>query len=111
MTFGGCEELTNVNYYAINCRRMGNSSNWVFYNCPNLVSLNIGNDVTNLPAYAFKGCSGITDISIPNAVSYIGDEAFSGSGSLSNVNFNATNCTYMGSEESPVFSNCTALMS
>ena len=105
--FGYCSELTSVNYNATNCTSMGGS---VWYNCPLLTTLIIGENVTNIPEEAFEYCSSLTEITIPNSVTSIGEYAFRGCSGLRSVNFNATNCTYMGSSNmgSPFYS-CTSL--
>ncbi len=60
--------------------------------------------VTALANEAFFGCSGLTTVTIPNSVTSIGNRAFGYCRGLTTVNFNATNCTSMGSsvwENSP----------
>jgi hypothetical protein len=42
-------------------------------------------------------------------VTSIGEMAFSGCSALTEVNYNATNCTYMGSSSNPVFYGCSSL--
>ncbi|MBQ6275699.1 MAG: leucine-rich repeat domain-containing protein, partial [Bacteroidales bacterium] len=107
--FGNCSGLTIVNFNATNCTTMGSSSSPVFNNCTSLSTLNIGENVANIPAYSFHGCSGLTSVTIPNSVTSIGVQAFEYCNGLTTVNFNATNCTSMGSSSSPVFNNCTSL--
>jgi hypothetical protein len=85
-TFYGCSGLTTVNYNAINCTAIGDygySYYPAFSGCSNITTLNIGEEVETIPAYAFYGWSGLTT-----------------------VNFNAINCTTMGSSSYPVFSGC-----
>ena len=79
--FHGCIGLSTVDFNAINCTFAGlDDYNRAFYGCNNISTVNIGNDVTIIPAYLFYGCSGLTSIIIPNSVISIGDNAFSGSG-------------------------------
>ena len=84
--------------------RIGQSA---FKNCPDLTEITIPNSVTTIGDYAFKDCTGLTSVSIPNSVTSIGDCAFSGCTGLTTINFNATNCTTMGSSSYPVFYGCT----
>ena len=107
--FYGCSGLTTVNFNATNCMTMGDRSNLVFSGCTSLATLNIGESVTNIPAYAFCNCSGLTSVTIPNSVTSIGEIAFGGCAGLTTINFNAINCTSMGSSSNPVFSGCTSL--
>ena len=59
--FSYCSGLTSVNFNATNCTSMPHSSQCVFTGCTSLSTLNIGENVTNIPNYAFLGC-GLTDI-------------------------------------------------
>ena len=129
--FYGCTGLTTLNFNATNCTTVGSSGNLVFGNCTNLTTVNIGNNVTRIPAYAFSGCNKITSINNPNSVTTIGeyafngcsgivgvltihqnitsigDRAFYGCSGITTVNFNATNCTTMGSSGNAVFGSCS----
>ena len=83
---------------------------FAFNNCIGLTSLTIGNSVTAIGRYAFDSCSGLTGaLTIPNSVMYIGNSAFHDCSGLTTVNFNATNCTYMGDRSTyvdVVFGGC-----
>ena len=107
--FAGCTSLALVNYNAINCTEMGNESNPVFSGCTNLSVLNIGGNVTNIPAYGFAGCSSLASVTIPKNVTSIGKFAFQNCSNLTLVNFNATNCSDMMQSDTyhAVFSGCT----
>ena len=104
--FRNCSELTSVNFNATNCTTMGSSDRSVFSGCASLSTLNIGENVTNIPNNAFQNCNGLTSVTIPNSVTSIGNSAFFGCSGLTTVNFNATNCTSMGLS---VWSGCSSL--
>ena len=103
--FRYCTGLTSV--------VIGNSvtsiGNLAFYNCPGLTSITIPNSVTSIGGNAFAYCKGLTSVVIGNSVTSIGIYAFLDCNGLTSVEFNAENCTTMGSSSSPVFNNCTAL--
>ncbi|MBR3671594.1 MAG: leucine-rich repeat protein [Spirochaetia bacterium] len=152
--FGGCTNIETVNFNATNCASMGVSHHYAFYGCSNFSTLNIGNNVKNIPPYAFYGsklsdltipnsvttirdyafayirgltnlaipnsvtsigsnafigCSGLTSLSIPSSVTSIGQSAFSNCTNIETVNFNAVNCTSMGSSDNPAFSGCSKI--
>ena len=83
--FARCSNITTLNYNAIN----SNASNaymdygWLEY-CPNLHTLNIGENVQMIPDNAFYGgwsdLSFTGDLVIPNSVTTIGENAFRGNG-------------------------------
>ena len=81
--FYNCPALTTVNFNATNCTTMQTGMNSSVFSSgtnggsPPIVTLNIGENVTNIPNYAFKRCDNLTcDITIPDAVTSIGTYAF-----------------------------------
>ncbi len=74
-----------------------------------LTSVTIPNTVTTIGYQAFYYCTTLTSITIPESVDSIGNEAFYNCSNMTTVNFNATNCTYMGDSNHPVLKNCNAL--
>lgn len=130
--FSDCTNLSTVNYNAPNCARIGSEEDPVFQNCSALKTVNIGAQVKKIPTYAFYGCTGLENLTIPNHVTEIGGFAFKGCASLTEitipasvtsiggcafadctklaaVNYNAPNCSQIGSDYNPVFQNCTGL--
>ena len=128
MAFAYCYNLQIVNYNAINCTTTVGINLPVFYKDTAFKTLNIGNNVKNIPNDAFKSCSGLTSVAIPNGVisiesmafydcsnltsviipnsiTSIGQSAFSGCSSLISVTI-PENTTSIGSN---TFLNCTSL--
>ncbi len=133
--FSGCSNLIKLDFNAENCTTMGSLATPTspsFYNCWKLTTINIGDDVKIIPDYAFSGCSyvtalnigknvvsigkssfvnfDITSVTIPESVTSIGDGAFNSCSSLSEFNFNARNCSYMGSSSFPSLIDCQQLV-
>ena len=105
--FYGCAGLVGIDFNAINCTTMGSLWCPVFQSCTSLSTINIAENVINIPDYAFYKCTGISSIILPSSVSSIGKCAFKDCSSLNTVYFNATNCTVMGNPANPVFLNCS----
>ncbi|MBR5984123.1 MAG: leucine-rich repeat protein [Bacteroidales bacterium] len=82
--------------------------NHTFYGATCLTSATIGNSVVSIGKSAFCYCSGLTTVTISNSVDSIATYAFSECSGLTSVNFNATNCTTMGSSNYPAFKDCNA---
>ena len=103
--FSECSGLTSV--------VIGNSvtsiGNCAFYGCSGLTSIEIPNSVTSIGGSAFYKCTGLTSVVIGKSVTSIGGDAFSYCSGLTSVEFNAENCTSMGSSSFPVFRCCEAL--
>ena len=117
--FSGCDGLTEVNisdlsawckiYFSNPGANPLYSAEKLKLNGSEIKDLVIPNDVTEIKNYAFRNCSGLTSITIPNSVTSIGESAFSSCTGLTSVNYNAENCTSMGSSSFPVFSGCSKL--
>ena len=60
-----------------------------------LNAINIPDGVTGIGGGAFSGCESIQSIEIPESVETIGSSVFEGCLSLTEVTWNATNCSYM----------------
>ncbi|MBO7231137.1 MAG: leucine-rich repeat domain-containing protein, partial [Bacteroidaceae bacterium] len=103
--FRNCSGLTSIEI-PTSVTSIGEAA---FRNCSGLTSIIIPNSVTSIGSSAFEGCTGLTSITIPNSVTSIGNGAFNGCAELISVEFNAENCTSMGSSSSLVFADCTSL--
>jgi hypothetical protein len=134
--FNSCAGLTTINFNAINCSKMGDSSSYpftVFSGCTKLTNLNIGSNVTNIPDYAFYYSTGLTSVSISDAVLNIGKSSFYGCTGITNIiigsgvktidswafvnctnltslMYNAANCVSAGNSSSYIFKGCSSLV-
>ncbi len=73
-------------------------SDYAFYNCDSLTSIEIPNSISNIGRSAFQGCAKLTSVIIGNNVS-IGDFVFNDCTSL---NYNIKdNCKYLGNSGNP----------
>jgi hypothetical protein len=88
--FAGCNNLHTINFNATNCPYINYDTyqhyESVFTNLP-LTILNIGDNVTSIPAYAFCNCSNLSTVFIPNSVTSIGTNAFY---FVRNIQYNGT---------------------
>jgi hypothetical protein len=62
----------------------------MFYESPNLTSINIPNSITSIPHSFFQGCKSLTNITIPKSITGIGSQAFVGCFSLKTIICNPT---------------------
>ena len=90
--FSGCLGLSTVNFNATNCSAMGgdycamsNPEYMVFWNCPSLSTVNIGDNVLKIPQNAFLNCESLISVNMGNSVSRIGGNAFSGCRGLTTI--------------------------
>ena len=60
-------------------------SDSAFYECYNLLQVNLPNSITSIGKYAFFKCNKLTSITIPNSVTSIGKYAFGGCEKLSSI--------------------------
>ncbi|MBQ4558386.1 MAG: leucine-rich repeat protein [Clostridia bacterium] len=61
-----------------------------FYNCANIITVNLPNTVESIDSHAFNGCTGLTTINLPNSLKTISNFAFSGCTSLTSISLPAS---------------------
>ncbi len=91
--FGNCSNLTTLNLNATNWTTGTGSS---IVSGPSFTTLNIGNNVTNIPEYAFYRCTTLTSVTIGTNVTNIGRCAFIGCSGITTVYYKARNCNIVG---------------
>lgn len=124
--FDGCQSLEHIDYNAERAEIFTDpEERRSIFTLPSLVSVTLGPDVKEIPAYAFsgcnrlsavnipvktevigkfafQGCAGLKKIIIPENVKNIGGGAFMGCASLTDIQFNAANCINMKTVEKGV---------
>lgn len=63
---------------------------YAFYECSNLIDVQIADSVTRIGKSSFSSCK-FTDIDIPNSITFIDNYAFGGCSSLTDVYYSGTN--------------------
>lgn len=112
--FRNCTGLKVVNFNAERCYYMGYNQYDklcpVFWECSNISTINIGENVKNIPNAAFYGCTGVTEITIPESVESMGMCSFASCSSLSVVNMNSSLKRQTGDiDTNPFFRDCDSL--
>jgi len=92
--FRNCTNLTSVTL----SDRLTSIWSFVFYSCTNLTSVTIPDSVTMILNNAFA-YSGLTSITIPKNVTSIDEGAFSGCKSLTAINVDTVNTTYISQDD------------
>ena len=82
-------------------------SNYAFYKCSSLTSIEIPNSVTSIGSAAFENCDLLTSIVIPNSVTSIGSWAFYNCTSLTSIVIPDS----VTSIDNDAFENCSSLTS
>ena len=79
MTFYNNQIITKV-IMPDTVETMGNGYDYppfgVFFDCSNLLEIELSNNLTTIPSYAFFRCRSLTSITIPDSVTSIGEGAF-----------------------------------
>ena len=101
--FYNCSNLTSITL-SDNVTSIDNSA---FSKCTSLTSITIPDNVTSIGSYTFQNCTSLTSITIPDNVTSIGNYAFSNCSALTSVTI-GDSVTSIGSY---TFQNCTSLTS
>ena len=106
--FKGCANLETVNYYPVTVNTTtGHLDNPPFINCPKFKNLNIGEDVTEIPAYLFSWAQ-IEKLIIPDNVEALHNDCFASCGMLAEIrlgkNLNHIECASFAFGSSPALS-------
>ena len=80
----------------INLKTVNKINGYAFYNCEDLLSVELPDGVTAIGEFAFYGCINLKSVLIPNNVNSIGERAFSNCRSLTSVKI-PESVTSMGS--------------
>ena len=100
--FSHCTGLTTVNWNATECTSVGSFNTApIFSTCPNLATVNIGDNVKIIPSDAFKDCSGLTSVTIGGGVTSIGNYVFDGCSRLTSITFNGTKAQWRAIKKGP----------
>ena len=92
--FRNNQEITSFEEFEffLGLKNLGDNS---FWECSNLHSIKIPNNVKSIGRAAFHCCGNLTDLILPNGLTYIGREAFSSCENLAELNL-PNSLTYIG---------------
>ena len=82
MSFTSCDGLTSVDIPDGVAAEIGANA---FFECRNLTSVTIGDDVIGIGAGAFSNCRDLSDLTLGDSIGYISSHAFDGCRSLTSV--------------------------
>ncbi len=99
--FYNCSNLTSI-MLGENVTSIGS---YAFFDCSSLTSITIGSGVTSIGNYAFYNCSSLTSITIPSSVTSIGSSAFRYCSKLTSITI-GSGVTSIGSS---AFDSCSRL--
>lgn len=106
--FGNLTNLSTINWNVkspTGYYEEGGSTYPIFYGCPNVTTVNLSEDVIEIPKAFCYGMEQLASIDIPNSVKTIGEYAFQNCSSLTTFTFGENIATI----EPYVFSGCTNL--
>ncbi len=107
--FVGCNSLDTLIFNAVSCADFDDFTmidERPFYNL-NISTINIGENVQNIPAFFAYGLTNLTSITIPESVTSIGDYAFCSCTGLTSITI-PSSVTTIGNA---AFNSCSGLMS
>ena len=90
--FAYCQDLDRV-VFDDTLQELGD---YAFFNCPFLLSADLGESITSIGHYAFQWCAKLTNIQIPASVTYVGTRAFRNTPICVNVDPMAGGVVYLG---------------
>jgi hypothetical protein len=82
-------------------------SEYAFYDCSSLKSIDLPSSITSINEQAFKNCGALVSVSLSSSLTTIGNEAFKNCGSLAGIDL-PSSLIYIGVG---AFGTCTALTS
>ena len=94
--FYDCIGLKTVTWNAKNCADFTSSVYAPFSTSKNINSFTFGDEVEKIPSFLCYGMSGLTDVNIPESVTTIGDQAFANCGGITELTWNAVECSTKG---------------
>ena len=83
----------NISFNQAACNPLSSGKAKLYVNGEEVVDLVITNDITNIAAYTFYNYKNMKSLVIGENVKYIGKNAFANCENVTNIQFNATNCT------------------
>lgn len=102
--FNGCKKLASITFNAKS--PLKTISNYAFYNCTALKTIEFSPEIISISDYAFAGCTGLETVTLPETITNLGSAVFYGDSSLSQVSLLATSMTF----HTAVFQNCPQLL-
>lgn len=101
-----CNQLCSYIHFVTIPQGVTSIGKKAFYDCKNLTTLVLGEDIKTIGNYAFECCTSLTGVTIPQSVTSIGYSAFEGCTTLNPLIINGP--TLIGEH---AFTGCTSLTS
>ncbi len=99
LAFSGCTNLQNFNFEDTQITLIGNDA----FRDAKLTNINLPNTLTTIGTYAFYNCASLTSVTLPTSLTSLGNSAFPNCTGLTTINYNATNCADLSSENNAFF--------